>query len=100
MHIITYSKIAAFIQHYPNAEPSLNSWFKLISKTNYNNFNELTLTFPSADTVKDKHGNSLVVFNIHGNNVRLIAAIHYNRHKVFIREILTHAEYNKNKWKE
>lgn len=100
MYIIAYSKIASFLQAHPNAESSLNSWFKLISKRNYNSFNELKLTFPSADTVKDNKGNSLVVFNIHGNNVRLIAAIHYNRNKVFIREILTHAEYDKNKWKE
>jgi mRNA interferase HigB len=100
MHVIAYSKIATFIQHHPNSESSLNSWFKLISKTNFSNFNELKLTFPNADTVKDNKGNSLVVFNIHGNNVRLIAAIHYNRNKVFIREILTHAEYDKNKWKK
>lgn len=99
MHVIAYPKIALFLQNHPNAEAALNSWFKLISRTNYNNFNELKTTFPSADTVKDNNGNSLVVFNIQGNNVRLIAAIHYNRHKVFIRDILTHAEYDKNKWK-
>jgi len=42
----------------------------------------------------------LTVFNIGGNKARLIAAIHYNRGKVYIRAVLTHAEYDKNKWKE
>ncbi|HYX16852.1 MAG TPA: type II toxin-antitoxin system HigB family toxin [Nostoc sp.] len=47
------------------------------------------------------------MFNIGGNKVRLIAAIHYNRQKVYIRAVLTHSEYNvrvasrrEGKWKE
>jgi hypothetical protein len=51
--------------------------------------------FPHADQVA-----KLTVFNIAGNKVRLIAAIHYNSHKVYIRNVLTHDEYDKNKWKE
>ncbi len=51
--------------------------------------------FPSADEV----GN-LMVFDIGGNNVRLIAAIHCNRQKVYVRAVLTHGEYDQNKWKE
>ncbi|WP_198328525.1 type II toxin-antitoxin system HigB family toxin [Methylovulum psychrotolerans] len=41
----------------------------------------------------------MTVFNVHGNNVCLIAAIHYNRKTLFVRHILTHAEYDKGKWK-
>jgi mRNA interferase HigB len=51
--------------------------------------------FPSADQV-----GTLTVFNIGGNKVRLIAAIHYNRKKVYIRAVLTHPEYDEGKWKE
>jgi len=40
------------------------------------------------------------VFNIGGNKARLIAAIHYNTQKLYIRAVLTHTEYDKNKWKE
>ncbi len=57
-------------------------------------FNELRATFASADFV-----NGLTVFNIGGNKYRLIAAIHYNRRKVFIRAVLTHEEYDRGKWK-
>ncbi len=42
----------------------------------------------------------LTVFNIGGNKVRLIAALQYNRGKVYLRAILTHAEYNAGAWKE
>jgi mRNA-degrading endonuclease HigB of HigAB toxin-antitoxin module len=51
--------------------------------------------FPSADQV-----GKLTVFNIGGNTARLIAAIHYNRQKVYIRAVLTHDEYDEGKWKE
>jgi len=52
-------------------------------------------TFPSADQV-----GKLTVFNIGGNKVRLIAAIHYNRGKIYIRAVLTHAEYDEQRWRK
>jgi mRNA interferase HigB len=62
-------------------------------------------TFESIEDVRevlphaDKIG-KLTVFNIGGNKVRLVAAIHYNRHKIYIRAVLTHTEYDKGDWKE
>jgi mRNA interferase HigB len=50
-------------------------------------------------TSTDRVG-KLTVFNIGGNKVRLIAAIHYNRKKVYIRAVLTHAEYDEGRWRE
>ena len=49
-------------------------------------------------TCADKVG-KFTVFNIGGNKARLIAAIHYNRRKVYIRHILTHSDYDKETWK-
>jgi mRNA interferase HigB len=57
-------------------------------------FDELRSVFPRADMVDD-----LIVFNIGGNKYRLMTSIHFNRQKVYIRDVLTHSEYNKNKWK-
>ncbi|MGZ8191696.1 MAG: type II toxin-antitoxin system HigB family toxin [Methylococcaceae bacterium] len=99
MHIISQSQIKAFIKLHSDAKGSLGAWYQLISKNNFSNFNELRAVFPSADIVKNKKGDTLTVFNILGNNIRLIAAIHYNRNKLYIRDILTHAEYDKGKWK-
>jgi mRNA interferase HigB len=42
----------------------------------------------------------LTVFNIGGNRARLVAAIHYNRCRVYIRAVLTHSEYDAGAWKE
>jgi mRNA interferase HigB len=88
-----------FFTKHPVSESSLNVWYKIVKKTDFSSFNDLRAVFPSVDVVKNAQGKSLTVFNIHGNEVRLIAAIHYNTKTVYIRDILTHAEYNKGRWK-
>lgn len=93
MRVIAKRRIVEFIEKQPSSKNSLNAWYKIISKNNYNSFNELRQTFPSADIV-----GKLTVFNISGNKFRLISAIHYNRKMVYIRHILTHSEYNKMEW--
>jgi mRNA interferase HigB len=55
--------------------------------------------FPAADQVRVASGNPVVVFNVCGNTYRLICAIHYDTGKVFLLRFLTHAEYDKERWK-
>ena len=55
---------------------------------------------PSADAVTVRSGNTVTVFNIGGNKYRLLAAIHYNRGKLFVLGILTHRDYDADRWKE
>ena len=94
MHLITRKTLRSFWQKYPDSQTALERWSKIIEKNNFDSFAQLRATFPSADLV-DK----LIVFNIGGNKYRMIAAIHFNRQKVYIRHILTHAEYDTNNWK-
>jgi mRNA interferase HigB len=95
MHIITRKRLNNFAVLYPEVKSSLQHWYRLMKSNNFDSLNELKKMFPSADQV-----GKLTVFNIGGNKVRLIAALHYNTHKVYIRAILTHHDYNKGKWKE
>lgn len=95
MHIISQKALRVFWEQYPDSKNPLLRWFKIMSKSDFPNFNELRVTFPSADKVSE-----LIVFNIGGNKYRLIASIHFNRSKVYIRHVLTHAEYDKGAWKE
>ncbi|WP_332307945.1 type II toxin-antitoxin system HigB family toxin [Leptospira vanthielii] len=95
VHVISWKKLDDFIIKHPNSESSLKSWYKILKNTSFKDFNELRKLFNSVDLV----GN-LTVFNISGNNFRLIAAIHFNTQKVFIRYILTHSDYDKGKWKK
>lgn len=95
MHVITRKRLNEFALLHPDSKAALRQWYGHIKKGMFQNFAELREVFPSADRV-----GKLTVFNIGGNKVRLIAAIHYNRQKVYIRAILTHAEYDEGKWKE
>ena len=95
MHIITRKRLNEFAKKYPEAKTALIKWYQLMKQGNFNSIAELRQVFPSADKV-----GKLTVFNIGGHKIRLIAAIHYNRKKIYIRAVLTHAEYDKGNWKE
>jgi mRNA interferase HigB len=94
MHVITRKRLNEFAKLRPDVKNALAQWYKLIKQNEFESFVELRASFPSADQV-----GKLTVFNIGGNKVRLIAAIHYNRKKVYIRAVLTHAEYDEERWK-
>lgn len=83
-----------FWRIHPEARSPLQHWFTVMRKTDYASFAALRTTFPSADQI-----DRFTVFNIGGNKFRLIAAIHYNRRKVYVRHVLTHAEYDRNSWR-
>ena len=95
MHIITRRRLNEFASKYPDARTALQHWYKLMKAGQFHSLAELRATFASADKV-----GKLTVFNISGNKARLIAALHYNRQKIYIRAVLTHAEYDQGKWKE
>ncbi len=95
MHIITRKRLLDFGKSYPKTKSALDKWYRIVKNTDFNSFSELRKVFPSADQV-----GRYTVFNIGGNKVRLIAAIHYNRKIIYIRNVLTHKEYDKNYWKE
>lgn len=94
MHIISRKVLLQFWEKHPNNKSSLSRWYKVISRSEFSSFSELRNTFPSADQAGD-----LIVFNVGGNKYRLIASIHFNRGKVYVRHVLTHPEYDRGAWK-
>ena len=94
MHIITRKRLREFWEKYPNAQTSLTIWYHRTETAQWQNFTELRQLFPSADQVEN-----LTVFNISGNNYRLITYIDYQAQIIFIRAALTHAEYDREDWK-
>jgi len=94
MHIISRKALRTFWTEHPDSQSALSRWAKIIESNQFESFAALRRTFPSADQVGD-----LIVFNIGGNKYRLIASIHFNRGKLFVRHVLTHKEYDKGKWK-
>jgi mRNA interferase HigB len=94
MRILSRPAIQEAIEKHPAWRASLESWYAITRKVLWNNFAEVRATFNSASQVGDH-----VVFNIAGNSGRLITIIRYPPKKVFIRQIISHAEYDRGGWK-
>lgn len=90
MHVITQKRVKEAQKQYKDTATALDGWYRIIKSNTFQNFAQLREVFPSVDKVKDKY-----VFNIGGHKLRLIANINFERNKIFIRCILTHKDYNK-----
>jgi len=91
MVIISKSTIKAFTELHADSETPLFNWYELTASADWKNFNEMKNTFNSVDAV----GNDRYVFNIKGNNYRLVALILFKVRTVYILFIGTHSEYDK-----
>ena len=78
----------------------LEVWRLVVRAAEWKSIGDVRKTYPSADSVKVGSGRSITVFNVCGNDYRLLAAIHYDKQRVYTLRFLTHAEYDKNQWKK
>jgi mRNA interferase HigB len=100
MHVISRKALRAAGQVHPDAQTGLDHWFRVAQKADWRNIADARRSFPHADPVAVASGNTATVFNIAGNKYRLITVIHYNRSKIYVAMVLTHAEYSKDTWKK
>jgi mRNA interferase HigB len=87
---------------HPQVATWLNSWRAGAEAASWQNITEVRRTYPTADGVtlgKGKNRVVITVFNAGGNDYRLLTRISYLRQLLQIEQLLTHAEYSKNKWK-
>jgi mRNA interferase HigB len=91
MVIISYSKIRNFYDIHPDAKDALNNWYRLLLQADWSNFHEMKMMFNSVDSV----GNDRFVFNIRGNNYRIVALIFFDVRTVYLRFVGTHKEYGR-----
>lgn len=100
MRIISRRRLREFWEEHANAEAPLRSWYQVVSDADWGSFADLRQTFSSADYYNPDNGRAAVIFNIGGNNYRLIAGINYQTTIVYVKEVMTHAEYDKETWKD
>lgn len=97
--VITSKRLREYAALHPTLAPTLRHWATLMNDIDFDDFVALRRVFPAADQVRVASGNPVTIFNIK-NHFRLITALHYNRHCVFILLLLTHAEYDQARWKK
>jgi mRNA interferase HigB len=100
VRIIKPARILEFAKEHPDAREALDRWLHLAALARWTSLADIRKVFRTADEVKVKSGRPVVIFNIRGNNYRLITAVHYNREMIFVMAFLTHAEYSKDTWKK
>lgn len=100
MRIIKPSALADWAERHSASAPALRHWFEVAAKAKWASLADVRRQFPHADMVKVGSLKPVVVFNIGGNNFRLIAAVHFNKGRIYLLDFLTHAEYDKDAWKE
>lgn len=94
MHIVSRKRLKEFWEIELNALTPLDEWYKRLKKTKCSNLAALRQIFPTADLV-----GKCIVFNVGGNKYRVITKIDFQRETVYVRFVLTHSEYDKDKWK-
>ncbi len=90
MRVLAWSTRSDYAESNASALTPLKEWFRLCEKANWSSFADLRATFGSADALGNK-----LIFNIGGNNYRLIARVSYSYRRLSVRWIGTHAEYDR-----
>lgn len=89
--IVSKAILRDYVENRPEVKESLNTWYENVSKSNWKSFSEMKNSFNSVDAV----GNDRYVFNLKGNQFRLIALIIFRVRTVFILFVGSHEEYDK-----
>jgi mRNA interferase HigB len=90
LHIISRKKLLEAARTHGDLSESLDVWYRISKKAQWKSLMEVRRIFPSADAVDE-----FKIFNIKGNAYRLITEINYATGRIFLRHVLTHAEYNR-----
>ena len=96
MRVLSRGTLRDFWRKHPDAEGPLKAWFAEVTKAAWKTMIDIKRRYATASMVD----NERVIFNVGGNKYRLIAVIDYQGHKVFVRFVLTHEEYDRGTWKQ
>jgi len=91
MRIFTEQRLREYAEKHPEAKVALQDWVTTVKKSNWTCFADIKKSYNSVDSI----GNQRYIFNIKGNNYRLVVVIKFTIQFVYIRFIGTHKEYDK-----
>ncbi|BAZ17582.1 hypothetical protein NIES4071_94620 [Calothrix sp. NIES-4071] len=94
MHVISYKRLREYSEKHADCRDALDDWYKTANQADWSNLIDVQSIFPKAEAVIN-----FTVFNIKGNKYRLVVDINYEKQLIYIKYILTDAEYDKEDWK-
>jgi mRNA interferase HigB len=93
LHVISRRRLLEAAREHADLSDPLDVWYRIAKRAEWQSLAEVRASFPSADGV-----GKFTVFNIKGNHYRLVCEINYRTGRLYIRNVLTHAEYDKGAW--
>jgi mRNA interferase HigB len=99
LHIISRKRLLKAAKDHSGIGVQLESWYRTAKKAKWKNIEEIRQTYSHADGVSAGQ-RVFTVFNISGNSFRLVTEIFYDDQTILIRDVLTHAGYDKGSWKK
>jgi len=94
VRVIGHARVVAAHGRFPECAGALDFWYRAMKRGRFASFAELRATFGRVDKV-----GPLYVFNVGGNKLRVVAAVHFSVGKVFVHHVRTHPEYDRGAWK-
>lgn len=91
MRIISRRALREFGERHPDARVPLDAWYRIVKGREYHTPHDVRTDFPTASFL----GARRTVFNIGGNKYRLVVDMRYDLGRVYVRHVLTHAEYDR-----
>lgn len=89
MHVITRRRLAEFGTIHAEAAAELREWVRVVRRKEYTRQSDVREDFPSVDFI----GAFRAIFNVHHNDYRLVVDMRFDLGRVFVRHVVTHAEY-------
>lgn len=99
MQLANITAIERFARKHRDAAVWLANWVAVARDASWQSLHDVRKQFPSTDGVPLKSGVVVTVFNVKGNEYRLLTIISYAAQRILVYDVLTHAEYDKEKWK-
>jgi mRNA interferase HigB len=100
VHVIAAKTLRDYALKYKDPATWLMTFLERVEAAKWSSIADLRRIYPHADAAKVRNGNPVVVFNACGNSYCWVTAIHFNRGKVCMLRFLTHAEFDKDLWKD
>jgi mRNA interferase HigB len=96
MRVLAMVALREFWERHPHAEGPLRAWYKVLSLSAPQNFTDLKATFGTVDYVRDRHDTvGWHVFDVGGNNYRVICKLDYAHQFALIKEVFDHTDYDR-----
>jgi mRNA interferase HigB len=98
LHVISYRTLREFAEKYSDSREPLKTWHRIASRAMWLDISDVKAVYPNADAV-----GKCTVFNVCGNDFRLVVQIDFEGQVIYAKKVMTHAEYSRNKgsrWKK